>query len=183
MRVEAEKRVPDPTDHVWKFYLIRLRFTDLYAKLKPQNLVHSPEDAYAIIEEAMALDNDIVALTYNLPRDSKYEHVEATGPTVFAGYCHIFPSFFPAQVWNGMMATRIHLLDILVKASQALQLLPSVKPPPGLQEKLQNLPGTLARLQLYIFATVPQHLGTGANQFSYSSFPNIELPDDKKVSN
>lgn len=182
MRIEAEKHVPDPSDRVWRFYLSRMRYADMYAKLKPQNLVQTPEDAYAIIQEAMSLEDDIVGLTHGLPRDWQYEVVEATGPTVFAGYCHIFPTFFPAQVWNGMMSTRIHLNDIMIKASQALQLLPATDLPRGAQDRLKNAGKLLARMQLDIFASVPQHLGTGICHAQYTPFPNIEPPAATRIS-
>ena len=181
MRDLAEKHVPDPTDRGWRFFTIQIRHADLYAKLRPGNHIHSDDDAPAILQEAMAIEDDLIKLMADLPRDWQYEVVEASGPSVFAGYCHIFPTFLWAQIHNATMSIRIILNDIMVKAMQAMQHLPAAEPPTGAKERLQSAVQTITRLQLHIFATVPQHLGTSPGQSSRASFPNVETPLSKRV--
>jgi hypothetical protein len=129
----------------------------------------------------MAIDDDFNALLVDLPRDWQHEVVEATGPSVFAGYCHIYPTFLWAQISNATRSMRIVLNDIMVKAVQVFQHLPSSELPAGVKERLQSAVQTVTHLQLHIFATVPQHLGTGLGQSLGASFPNVEAPWPKRV--
>ena len=72
IRVETEKYVPDKEDRVWRYYAIQIRFAELYAKLRSDNFLASPDGVVFIITKVMSVEHTSVPQllgTDRSPRD------------------------------------------------------------------------------------------------------------------
>ena len=168
MQAEAEKYVPDSEDRVWRFYVIQLRFADLYAKLLPKNLPPSASNAQSIIKEALAIENEVIAMTIDAPSEWQYDIVQDNGPTAFGGYSYIFSAFMYAPIWCGMFCIRIILNDIMSKALRSCAEIESLHLPADTFGRVRHAPETIQHFQLAILASVPQHLDIPHSQTTYA---------------
>ncbi len=154
----ADQQVPDPEDRVWRAFRLFLRFGDLYGRLLPNNELRSPEEAESVIQEALNLDRDTLALLDDRSPDWSYETVLTDGPLVFAGRVHVYPNHFTAQQFNMLSCRRIVLHDILLKALRSHPDRQSLRLEASTVQRIQNASKIVRQLQLDILASVPQHV-------------------------
>lgn len=178
LQVKAEKLIPDPKDRVWRFHMQNLRFADLHAKLLAGNVLRSPDEAEAIIKEALIIEAEIVDLLSNPDADWQYETINANGPAIYAGYYFVFRHYLISLMYTSLFSNRISLHDIIIKAMQACPNPSSLNLSPAEQEHLRHSSEIIHRYQLDIFATVPQHLGISFSQLDFVS-PFGASPESK----
>lgn len=164
LTAEAEKQIPDPQDWDWRSFRLSLRFADFYAKLLPNNIPRSPEEAPLVIHDALDLDRDMCELLDDSSDDWKFKIIRTDDPKVFSGHIYAFPYTFAAQQYNGVVCKRIILQDVMLKVlwfhpdpSSLLLSLPEL-------QRIRNASTTIRKLQLDVLASIPQHLGLYLSQ-------------------
>ena len=162
LQVLAEKLIPDPHDQIWRYHKMNIHFADLFAKLLPGNILRSPDDAEAIIQEALAIDAEIVGLLNGPDPDWRYDVVLANGPFIYAGYYYVFRHILFLQMCTGCFSNRIILHDMIIKAVAATEDLSTLNLS---HTQLEYL--IIRQHQLDIFASVPQQLGPPFSQCDF----------------
>ena len=157
----AEEYITDINDRIWRYSKAIMRFNDLHARLLPGNRPRRAAEAPSIIVEALDIDKEFEAIFADPTGLWQYDTFYDTGPTVFAGYYHVYHSFSVAQIYNANHGNRILLRDVLYKA---IDVCPVSINELGLSdaeiERLRSSATTVSQLQLDILASVPQHLGS-----------------------
>ena len=177
LMAEAEKHVPDPADMGWLSLRLALRFADLYAKLLPNNMPRSPEDAECVIREALALDLDALNLLESCPDDCRPVKIRADGPTVFAGYVHAFRFLYAAQQYNSTLWRRIILQDVMLKALRSHPNPDSLGLSDVALQYIHNASDTIYQIQLEILASVPQHFENSCPHLDFVSLSSTTVAD------
>jgi hypothetical protein len=157
IQLEAERQIPDPSDNVWLFYVLSLRFAEVNAAVQVQQNSNTAGPLSSLLRDSIGLDNDLVDFINNLPEDWRPEIVCNPRCDTMPGYLFIYKNFFSAQITNMAFSFRIMLLTGLWKvfrnANGHLILDNDV------EARIRGIPRTILGLQHCILASVSQHLG------------------------
>lgn len=150
----------DPANPLWRLRQIMFDVANFRAYWHECSSSGGGEwDCRAVVDQAQALDAEILALTASLPPSWQYRtvHTDDDPEIVVGGSYHVYPGYWQAQVWNTMRTCRLLLHGTMRKALLAGY----AQSPPAFTDgaAFAACTATLYALQREVQTSVPQHIG------------------------